>query len=175
MTYPAPAFPNSSSRRHWIPWGHFGIELTVWHMRALVRTSLSRPLLADRAASIVAGSESALEAGTRIREFLETEVVYVPDPLGMELLKSPVYMLREIDADGRATGDCDDVAILGAALGLAAGLPARFVLLAFRPGAPYEHVYTELLTDEGWLELDTTKPHQLPSGVRVVRTGHREV
>lgn len=174
MSY-APTLPDASSRRHWIPWGHLGIEFTVWHMRALVRSSLHRTLLTQRAASIVAGSVGELEAANRIREYLEERVAFVPDPLGVELLKSPVYMLREIDADGRATGDCDDVAILGAALGLAVGLPARFVLLAFTPGAPYEHVYTELQTEGGWLELDTTRPHQLPSGLHIARTGHREV
>ncbi|MGE0347385.1 MAG: transglutaminase family protein [Gemmatimonadales bacterium] len=170
----APELEGATSRTSWIPTGSLGIELTIFRMRRLVRGALGSPLLAETAAGIVAGSGSSVEAAERIRAFLELVVEFTPDPDGSELLKSPRYMLREIQELGRVRGDCDDVAILGAALGRAVGLPARFVLLAFVHGAPFEHVYTELLTADGWLELDTTKPHQLPSGLRIVRTAVRE-
>lgn len=163
-----------SSRTSWIPGGHLGIEATVWKMRRLVARSLGAPLLLEAARNMVPGSGDSTEAALRIRAYLEDAVAFVPDPLGVELLKSPVYLLREIEARGRATGDCDDVAVLGAALGRAIGLPARFVLLAFTEGAPYEHVYTELGAGGEWVELDTTRPAQLPSGLEVVRTGIRE-
>ncbi len=175
MTYlsTVPDQYEATSSRLWIPGGGLGIELTVVRMRWLVRRALGRPLVLETARSLVYGSDSRLEAAERIRDYLGEHVHFVPDPLGTELLKSPRYMLREIQLSGHATGDCDDVAVLGAAFGGAVGLRARFVLLAFTERQPYEHVFTELDTGRGWLELDTTRPHQLPSGLRIVRTGFR--
>lgn len=160
--------------RSWMPSGHLGIEWTVRRMRRLVRDSLGSPLLAATARNIVSRSKSSTEAAERIRTYLESAVRFAHDPRGVELLKPPDMMLDEIEQLGEAVGDCDDVAVLGAALGRASGLPARFVLLAFTRGAPFEHVYTELLTDGGWLDLDTTRPQQLPSGLEIVRTSTRE-
>lgn len=161
-------------RRSWIPRGDLGIEWTVRRMRQLVASSLGSPLLATTAAHIVRRSRSPAEAADRIRGFLEEAVRFEHDPRGVELLKPPDMMLEELEQRGEAVGDCDDVAVFGAALGRAIGLPARFVLLAFTHGAPFEHVYTELQTEEGWRELDTTRPHQLPSGLEIVRTSTRE-
>lgn len=161
-------------RRTWIPAGHLGIEWTVRRMRRLVAASLGSPLLVASARNIVGRSQSSTEAAERIRAFLESGVRFTFDPRGVELLKPPDMMLEEIEQRGEAVGDCDDVAVLGAALGRAIGLPARFVLLAFAHGAPFEHVYTELLTEGGWRELDTTRPLQMPSGVQIVRTSTRE-
>ena len=186
MSYPEPDpdVPGARVSELRIPDGDLGILLTVWQMRHLVRIGAKDPLLVGTAASIVRSSDgSSLGAAEAIRDFLESRVRFEYDPPiehadgtveGTELLKSPRYMLREIEAHGVATGDCDDVAILGAALGRAAGLPARFALLAFTVGAPYEHVYTELLTAAGWVELDTTRPFQLPSGLRIVRETRKE-
>lgn len=171
---PRELVPGSWARVLWIPRGDLGIMLTVWQMRFLARRGARDPLLGQLAGSIVAGCEDTTEAAHAIRLFLERVVDFTPDPAGAELLKQPRYAIRELELEDRILGDCDDVAVLGAALGGAVGLPARFVLLAFSHGAPYEHVYTELLTDGGWLELDTTKPHQLPSGLTVVREAIRE-
>lgn len=170
--YPVPDLVGSSSVVYWIPAGHLGIEATVRHMRRLVGAAQLDDLLRETAASIV--GPDPCSTAERVRDFLQENVLFRRDPLGTELLKTPRYMLREIAEHGEAIGDCDDVAVLGAALGRAAGLPARFVLLAFREGAPYEHVYTELATPEGWLELDTTRPFQLPPELRIVRVAHRE-
>lgn len=161
-------------RRSWIPSGDLGIEWTVRRMRRLVADARSSHLLAETARNIVTRSRSSTEAAERIRAFLESSVRFAHDPRGVELLKPPDMMLEELEQLGEAVGDCDDVAVLGAALGRAIGLPARFVLLAFTRGAPFEHVYTELLTDGGWQDLDTTRPHQLPSGLEIVRTSTRE-
>ena len=110
----------------------------------------------------------------RIRAFLAAHVRFQLDPLGVELIRTPSYLLRQIEDTGRAEGDCDDVAVLGAALGMAAGIPARYVLVGLTPGDPFEHVYAELLTAWGPVDLDTTRPAQMPPGVEVVRTARRE-
>lgn len=83
---------------------------------------------------------------------------FVPDPLGVELLATPHYLLTRVRDRQFVSGDCDDAAILGAALGKAVGLPAKFRVLAFgSPQLPFQHVYTLLLVRGRWANLDTTR------------------
>lgn len=171
----APDCPTTQVARYWIPRGWLGIELTVLHMRRAVRDSLRYSLLIDTARDIVGPAISPKGAGLNIRTWLAAHVRFVPDPIGLELIRSPVLLIQTVDCQGYAIGDCDDVAVLGAALGLAVGIPARFVLLAFRDPGLYEHVYTELLTSEGPVELDTTRPAQMPAGLRIARAATRSV
>lgn len=160
--------------RHRIPWGHAGIEATVRHMRRIGRRGAADEDVRARAREIAAGARSAESAAHRIRRYLHERVAFEFDPPGVELVRTPAYLVEKIAAQGYAAGDCDDVAVLGAALGMALGLPARYVLVGLTPSEPFEHVYAELGTPSGWVELDTTKPAQMPPGVTVHRTGIRE-
>lgn len=173
MAYAGDSVAGSVRRDYVIPSGHAGIEETVRHMRRLVRDAEGRPLLARTAARIIAGARTDGTAAVAIREWMDQHTRFEPDPVGVELIRTPEYMLEMVATTGEASGDCDDVAVLGAALGRAAGLPARFVLIGFRKGEPYQHVYTELGTPTGWLELDTTRPAQMPAGLEIARTGIR--
>lgn len=159
----------SRVQRYTIPAGDRGVRRTVKYMRRLVLHSLSEPLPVETAALIITPycTTCPAEVALAIREFLATYFRFVPDPVGHELLRAPTYLLEQINKVGHASGDCDDVAILGASLGMAVGLPARFVILGFDPNAPFSHVYTELYTSQGWQELDTTAPEQFPPGLEV--------
>jgi len=130
----------------------------------------------ETAAQVSSRGADPAEKAQLIREFVDYAVTFTPDPLGLELVKSPEYMLREFFAQGEAFGDCDDVAVLAAALGMAVGIPARFTLLGFSPTQPFRHVLTELYTPcQGWVEMDTTRPDQFPPGLEVVRVEHHGV
>ena len=106
---------------------------------------------------------------------MDSRTRFEPDPLGIELVRTPALMLGTIECQGYAVGDCDDIAVLGASLGLSVYIPARFVLLAFSDFGLYEHVYTDLLTSGGAVELDTTRPAQMPPGLTIARQGTRSV
>lgn len=162
------------ARRYEIPESHAGIEATVRHMDRIATRSATSPAVLEAAADIV-GSSSGAEAAGRIREYLATRMVFEFDPPGVELIRTPELLLNHIGCNGIASGDCDDVAVLGASLGLAAGLQPSYVLLAFHDAAPFEHVYTELETDTGPVELDTTRPAHLPPGLEIRRTERRVV
>ena len=130
-------------------------------MRQIVREQLALPLVRETAAAIVRGTgvNAELQA-RRIRSWLTHNVGFLRDPYGTEALHTPEAMLTLLGSRGWLEVDCDDVATLGAALGMAVGLRARFVLLG-RDGQ-YEHVWTELSdpNSDDWQELDITRPYQ---------------
>lgn len=156
-----------------IPSGDRGTAATLRVMARLVRDSLTDPLTLYAARAIVRGvpESAALERAHEIRQYLGSRVAFALDPVNLELVWRPRAMLEDIAARGFAEGDCDDVAVLGAALGEAIGLPARFVVYGFAsPFAPFTHVFTELLAGPaGWVDLDTTRPQQPTAGQTPLR------
>jgi transglutaminase-like putative cysteine protease len=148
-----------------IPSGDAGTYAVLAKMRALVRGSLTQPLVRQAAASIVdgmPGMSSSLQIRA-IRNWIEDHVTFLRDPRGVEALHTPELMVRTILTRGALAVDCDDVAMLAAALGMSIGLRARFVVVGFHsPSAPYRHVWTDLgdPSGKGWLDLDTTRPSQ---------------
>ena len=146
----------------WIPRGPAGTWITVQAMRVLVAQALADPLLVDSARAIVrtAPTGDAPAEAAQIRRFLSEAVRFVRDPVGVETLTSPGRMLREIATSGTASGDCDEIATLGAAVGIAVGFPARFTLFSFTPDGDWRHVFAEIHDGRGWVELDTSREAQ---------------
>lgn len=141
--------------------GDLGARETLGLMAQLVRHGLKDPVVLERAAQVVERVHPGDAAGQvrAIRQFLTYHMRYRNDPDEMELLQEPRYLLDQIAAIGRAEGDCDDVSILGATLGLAAGRRVRFVAVGFQGEAgPLSHVWVELENGGAWSELDVTRP-----------------
>lgn len=122
------------------------------------------PLTVETAHRIVRGETPRNDTGyaLAIRQWLRDNFRFVPDQRDVDTTREPHYLLLELARDGKMTGDCDDLAVLGAALGLAVGLSPRFKVLEF-PSLENQagHVYAELETSSGWVDLDTTKPRGL--------------
>lgn len=147
----------------WIPSDDAGTRLTLARMADLVNgpEGQADPLVNETAHQIVlrVPPRDTLGYARAIRAWARSRFRFVPDPLDVETLRSPHYMLSHTDhLGGLMMGDCDCAALL-AALGKAIGLPARFVVLGFSSlDNAWGHVYAELGTDQGWLDLDVTKP-----------------
>jgi transglutaminase-like putative cysteine protease len=147
-------------------------------MRRLANAALVDPVVIETARRIVedAGVLGRNEGGkfNAIREWLLAHVQFLPDPVGVELLATPRYMLDTIRRAQFVSGDCDDAAILGAALGKAVGLRAKYRALAFGARSrPFSHVYTLLLVRGQWANLDTTRSTRFapPDAARVIELG----
>lgn len=126
------------------------------------------PVVQRTAREIVGAHSDRDNAATNLRAWLLTHSRFTPDPDNMELVRTPVEQLHVIATHGTMPGDCDDVATLGAALARALGMRARFVVLAFDgPNAPYQHVYTEVLTRQGWRDFDITRTGRMAPPRRV--------
>ncbi len=138
-----------------------GTEQTLRKMAKLAREALRDPRVLETAARIARAAQVRDQVGqaTALRAWVAQHTRYLNDPPGLELLRTPSFLLDRIGRDGLVEGDCDDMALLTAALGLAAGIAPRFVAVGFAgPGGPLTHVYTELLTPAGWQEMDVTRP-----------------
>lgn len=161
-----------------IPRGDLGSAVTLRAMRRLVNHSLTDPAVINTAKSIIRflPGRSYPQFADAIREFLSQRVLFCKDPRGVELLHTPRYMLDTIASRFYFQADCDDVAVLAAALGKALGLRARFVALGFHaPDAPLTHVYTEIGIPSGeWYEMDTTK-NPLSVVPSIIRTKRMDV
>lgn len=163
-----------------IPSGDAGTFATLRHMARLVRGAMVVPRVRYVAAAIA--SDAASRDGTlqahAIRAWVEDHTTFLRDPRGAELLHDPALMVCSILTHGNIHVDCDDVAMLAAALGMAVGLRARFTVVGFNsPASPFRHVWTDLSDPraERWIEMDVTRPAQGLDGVRVSRISHREV
>lgn len=143
-------------------------------MAAEVRTGLADPLTQKLARRILATvpRQDRTGAAQMIRLYLGDHFRFLSDALAgsllvgnsdVELLNTPHELARQILDFGEARGDCDDAAILAAAVGQLAGLPARFHVVGFDGlDGPFRHVWTDLLTPLGWLDMDVTRPAQGP-------------
>lgn len=161
--------------------GDPGVRETVAHMARIIREGVADPAVRRAAIAIVGGLDPAasLDHIYAIREFLAAYVRFVRDPVGVELLHTPAWMLADIAEHGVTHGDCDDVAILGGALAGAVGLRVALVTVAFLDNPQYlSHVWAVAtppvpLLDEAcrqaWIDLDTTRPAQATAMSQVAR------
>jgi len=158
-------------RKVWNAPGDFGNRETAANMAVLARSRQNDPAVRGAWTQITHGvtPPTTYDEGMMLRAWLAQHFLFLADPEGegvfggtedIELLRDPVLMLQQIDQAYVARGDCDDAAILGAALALAAPVPfsgVQFVLVGLDPQEPYTHVYAEILTARGWLDLDVTR------------------
>lgn len=145
--------------------GDIGTAQTIAKMRQLVNRSLTDSTVIQAARNIAMQFYPRdFDSQARgIKNFLTEHFQFVNDPRGVELLVPPRAMLDTISKRHVVTGDCDEAAILGAALGKAIGLQSRFVLLGFQGKVgSYAHVYTILRGTSGWIPLDVTRPLRGP-------------
>lgn len=145
--------------------GDPGVHQTLAAMRQLVISEAPSIPVRTLAARIVARlpPRNGTAHAVAIRRFLSKRVKFLRDPFGTELLHGPAWLATRILTDGAVQVDCDDTAVLAAALGRAVGLRSRFTVVGFfSPKNPYRHVYAELSdpTESTWVEQDVTRPAQ---------------
>jgi len=136
-------------------------------MGALVKREAVIPAIRHVAAQCVemAGNEHSVRLVEAIRAWVARHFRFMRDPADRELLHSPDAQMRQLAANGYIVGDCDDAAILAAAIGLACGCRTRLVAVGFLDKrAPFSHVWAEVSPPTGlggeWVECDVTRSFQ---------------
>ena len=160
----------------WIPSGDTGTASVVSWMKKLAVEGKRTPSVRQLALDITQGipGRDGTRQAVSIRQWLASNVAFTRDPQGQELLYTPARVMHILTTRGPPLRlDCDDVAMLAAALGGAVGLLSRFQVVGFlSPRAPYRHVWTDLRSPTGgpWIDMDVTRTHQnLPMEAAITR------
>ncbi len=80
-----------------------------------------------------------------VRNAVLTDTRYLNDPLTTEWVKDPERMVEEINAHGKALIDCDEYALLIAAMWRQLGREVDFVTVGFGMPGSYSHVFARVL------------------------------
>jgi len=146
------------------PHGVRTAAVTLDRMAELVNRDVETSEVIEAARAIVAGIDGR-DFGAQLHAidgWLRERTSFIRDPADDEYLQAPRLMLARAAGGRIAAGDCDDVAMLAAALAKAIGFRARFVAESYAgPDAPFQHVYTVALTPAGWRSLDVQRPREL--------------
>lgn len=139
----------------------FGPQTTIDKMRELCLGARGERsiLLYQLTEHVVRGLQDKdyLSEILAIRNFVAEKVRYKNDPVAMETVSDPQRLAEQILQYGRATADCDDVALLVATMARQIGREAEFVTVGF--GAPnnFSHVFSRVKEPKSkrWIVLDT--------------------
>ena len=164
-----PALPQaniSSPRRaalSGIPDGTAGSIATMRIMRGLVRNAVRDPQqkIRETALAILRGVNSFSAQAQALQQWVQANIEYRRDPVDAELIQTPQVTLQ------LKAGDCDDQAVLMAALLQATGHPAQFIAVGMN-GNPLSHVLAQTLIGTSWVAVETIERRPLgwmPPGI----------
>lgn len=152
-----------------IPDGAQGTRKTLDTMRELVLHGRATLPIRSLAVDIVAHVPEKDRLGelAAVQRWVKRNIRYIGDVRDVETLHSLDVLLAQ------RQGDCDDQAMLVAALLESISYRTRFKALALRPGR-FVHVFTEAeVLPFGWVSVETTEPVSVgwqPGGVVEVLT-----
>jgi hypothetical protein len=91
-----------------------------------------------------------------VNNWVSEKVVYLNDPLHVELVKDPQRLCEEVKSRGHARGDCDDIAVLISTMCMQLGRKAQFVCAGFGRTGDYSHVFARVQEprSEEWVVCD---------------------
>lgn len=132
--------------------GPAGAVQTIAQMRQFVLEAVRDPVqqIRDVALQII-GPAAYVGQVRAIQLWVQTHIRYVHDPTTVELVQTPQKTLQW------SAGDCDDQAVLVAALLDSIGHPTQFYAVGFN-GGPLEHVLTRTKIGTQWVAVETIKP-----------------
>ena len=86
-----------------------------------------------------------------LHRYVQKRIQYVRDIRGVETIATPLVTIQT------GQGDCDDQAVLLAALLESIGHRTRFVAIKQNSFGPFVHVFTEAKIGPEWIPLETTE------------------
>jgi transglutaminase-like putative cysteine protease len=146
-----------------IPNGPAGAIVTMRAMRQLVRDAVRDPQqqIREAALNILRGINTFSAQASSIQAWVQGNIEYRRDPPDVELVQTPQVTLQ------LRAGDCDDQAVLTAALLQATGHPSQFIAVGMN-GNPLSHVLAQTLIGTSWVAVETIERRPMgwmPSGV----------
>lgn len=160
---------NFTHRLTSIPAGAAGTRATLSMMERLVQQGIRDPGVVLYAQNVVRNSPEYGQSAeaSAILEDVRRTMRYTLDPLGVETVKDPSFILQEIQRKGRAAMDCDDASVWTSTLLRAIGIPTRFKVIKDDP-REFTHVFLQAWMDDGWVNVD---PIARSMGLGIAPTG----
>jgi hypothetical protein len=87
-------------------------------------------------------------------QWLKVKQKHRDDPPGVEFVTHPDILARQAINLGQFSGDCDDVAVLGATIAALMGFKSIDFVVIAREGREWEHVYFRVMVDRTWYAID---------------------
>jgi len=142
-----------------LPYGVYGNESTIRVMRGEAHKYKGHPAIRGLALKILSyysiPSQNHLEEAAAIGAYVQEKIEYAKDPVGIEQLHSPLYMLEQIQR-GESRGDCDDMSLMIATLLLSIGIQPYYRAIRYRTTAgPYNHIYV-VVKESNWRQQKQT-------------------
>jgi transglutaminase-like putative cysteine protease len=75
-----------------------------------------------------------------------------------EIIRTPQFMLNDLETIGYLEGDCDDIATFTASLTKAMNIPTRLTGVMANSVEEYDHVFSEFAINGQWFPIDLTVP-----------------
>ena len=136
-----------------IPDGVAGVRETLDRMIKMARTASLADAVrcaAEDATAYVDGKDFSGQVRA-VQDWVKNNIRYLRDHATAETLIDPVLLLNS------RAGDCDDHAMLVAAMLTAIGFKCRFVAIGCSDPNQFEHVFTEVRLGTTWLSCETTE------------------
>lgn len=143
-----------------LPKGDASTDATIAVMRAVVHSCVDsgpvykaiQPLVKnfDKSSS---NHHRAHQLATYVYSFMMKHFLFKPDPQAAEFLQHPDILLRKINRDGQAAADCDDLAMMAAAMCMLGiyhmEIQATPILavIGIRLNRPFQHVFYGMTFD----------------------------
>lgn len=146
-----------------IPNGTAGSIVTMRAMRGLVCNAVRDPAqqVRETALLILRGVNAFSSQAQAIQAWVQSNIEYRRDPPDVELVQTPQVTLQ------LRAGDCDDQAVLVAALLQSTGHPTRFIAVGMN-GNSLSHVLTQTLIGTSWVAVETIEKRPMgwmPPGI----------
>ena len=73
-----------------------------------------------------------------------------------EIVRTPAFMMADLEEFGYLEGDCDDIATLAAAMTKSLDIPTRLTAMQSEPDGEFDHVFSEARIGIHWIPIDPT-------------------
>ena len=129
---------------------------TLATMAAMARSAVSDPAFVERFNQTVGRSlpytigDSAFD---RLDYFIRGHFRYRGE--NEEVIRTPQYMIQQLQESGKFEGDCDDVSTMLATIAKVMQWPVRLVAIRYK-GDAFEHVFVEVYDGQRWNVFDPT-------------------
>lgn len=131
-----------------------GLDSKVKYIKGCYNKSFT-DMRVRRMAEIWAGRGTRIEQIASLYNNIKHHVTYLPDPVGVEMTKTPGAIIREVEERGSSSGDCDDHTCLAYTMLKSIGIPASIRVAWFDSLMP-QHIYPRAFVMGRWVAFDTT-------------------